>query len=176
MSIAFNAFVQHSISIAGPRAPAFGVRGPTMRPHSQTSPEGVPMKRLALCLVAFSLLALSGCVTYKYHDETETRQLSHDQVFKKASSASQFNVADGAGGWGIRLAYVDNYDAYTVTKHASYRVNFRQPTMVVNRWGDSRPMERRRSSTSPRSRSGVPKPFPRRTRRPKLRPSPRARR
>ena len=70
------------------------------------------MKRFSLCLVAFSLLALSGCVTYKYFDETENRQLSHDQVFKKASSASQFNVADGAGGWGIRLAYVDNYDAY----------------------------------------------------------------
>ena len=111
-----------------------------MRPHSSNlSLKGVPMKRLSLYLVAFSLLALSGCVTYKYFDETETRQLSRDQVFKKASSASQFNVADGAGGWGIRLAYVDNYDAYTVTKYASYRVNFRQPTMVVNRWGDSRP-------------------------------------
>jgi hypothetical protein len=89
------------------------------------------MKRLALCLVAFSLLALSGCVTYKYFDETETRQLSNDQVFRKASSASQFKVADGAGGWGIRLAYADSYDVYEVTKHASYQVNYRIPTTYV---------------------------------------------
>jgi len=89
------------------------------------------MKRLALCLVAFSLLALSGCVTYKYFDETENRQLSNDQVFKKASSKSQFNVADGSGGWGIRLAYVDSYDAYDVTKHASFKVSYRIPTTYV---------------------------------------------
>ena len=97
------------------------------------------MKRFALCLVAFSLLVLSGCVTYKYFDETENRQLSHDQVFKKASSMSQFNVADGAGGWGIHLAYVDNYDSYDVTKLARFQVNYRQPTVVEGRWGDSRP-------------------------------------
>ena len=89
------------------------------------------MKRLALCLIAFSLLVLSGCVTYKYFDETETRQLSNDQVFKKASSKSQFNLADGSGGWGIRLAYVDTFDAYNVTKHASFKVSYRIPTTYV---------------------------------------------
>jgi hypothetical protein len=97
------------------------------------------MKRFALCLVAFSLLAMSGCVTYQYRDATEDRVISQEQEFRRSSSDSQFAVASDSNGWGIRLAYIDNYNAYTITKHASYRVNYRQPTVLEGRWADSRP-------------------------------------
>jgi len=97
------------------------------------------MKRLSLCLIAFSLLALSGCVTYKVYDATENRQLSQEQEFKKASAASNFSVVNDSTSWVIRLDYVAIYDAYTITKYGSYLVHYRQPTVVVNRWGDSRP-------------------------------------
>jgi hypothetical protein len=98
------------------------------------------MKRLALCLVAFSLLALSGCVTYKVYDATENRQLSQEQEFKKGSSASNFSIVNDSTMWVIKLDYVAIYDAYTITKYGSFLVHYRQPTMVENRWGDARPV------------------------------------
>jgi len=89
------------------------------------------MKRFVLFLVVCNILALSGCVTYKYFDYDETRQIALDEVFKKASSESSFDVADISGSWGIRLAYVDSYDAYDVTRHAAYEVHYRVPTTYV---------------------------------------------
>ena len=104
------------------------------------------MKRMLFGLVVFILVALSGCVTYRSFDEHENRQLSHDQVFKKASSASNFTIANDSTGWGIRLAYVDTFDAYDVTKYGSFKINYRQLSVVAplqaikGQSGDARPV------------------------------------
>ena len=104
------------------------------------------MKRMLFGLVVFILVALSGCVTYRSFDENENRQLSHDQVFKKASSASNFTIANDSTGWGIRLAYVDTFDAYDVTKYGSFKINYRQLSVVAplqaikGQSGDARPV------------------------------------
>jgi hypothetical protein len=78
-------------------------------------------------------------VTYRNFDKTEDRQLSQEQVFKKTSSTSQFVVANDPADSGIHLSYVQNYDAYTVTKYGRYQVDYRQGGHVVNRWGDFQP-------------------------------------
>jgi hypothetical protein len=97
------------------------------------------MKRLFLFLLVSVFLSLSGCVTYRNFDKTEDRQLSQEQVFKKTSSTSQFAVAVDPTDSGIRLNYVQNYDAYTVTKYGRYQVDYRQSGHVINRWGDFQP-------------------------------------
>lgn len=97
------------------------------------------MKRISLLILVSSFLSLSGCMTYRTLDKIEDRQLSQEQVFKKASSTAQFTVADDTRGSAISLNYVQSYDAYTVTKYGRFQVDYRQGGHVVNRWGDFQP-------------------------------------
>lgn len=97
------------------------------------------MKRISLLILVSSFLSYSGCVTYRNFDKTEDRQLSQEEAFKKASSTAQFAVANDPTDSIIRLIYVQNYDAYTVTKYGRFQVDYRQGGHVVNRWGDFQP-------------------------------------
>ncbi len=94
------------------------------------------MKRLSLFLLVSSLFFLPGCMTYRTFDKTEDRQLSQEQVFKKASSTAQFTVANDTTGSSLQLSYVQTYDSYTVTKYGRFQVDYRQGGYVVNRFGD----------------------------------------
>ena len=94
------------------------------------------MKRSVLFLLVSIVLTLAGCMTYRTYDKTEDRQLSQEQVFKKASSTAQFAVANDPTGSSLHLSYVQSYDAYTVTKYGRFQVDYRQGGYVVNRFGD----------------------------------------
>ncbi len=89
------------------------------------------MKYRLMGLAAMVFVVLSGCVTYRNFDEIKERQLSQDQEFKKTFATSQFTVANDPSGSSINLAYIQNYDAYTVTKYGRFQENYRIPTTYV---------------------------------------------
>ena len=108
MLIVFNAFVQLSISIAGPTAPAFGVRGPTMRPHSPNlSLKGVPMKRLAL---VFSLLIGILAVGCGQSSSLQGRYNAAEQSVYSAIELLPGNVAKRSTAHFSPSAYTTSYD------------------------------------------------------------------
>lgn len=89
------------------------------------------MKYRLMGLTAIIFVVLSGCVTYRNFDRMDERQLSQDQEFKKTSASSQFTVVNDPTGSSINLAYVQNYDAYTVTKYGRFQEYYRIPTTYV---------------------------------------------